>query len=114
MYQESLDAAEAEAEAAVSGSDDEGAQPVTADSIIFEGKFYNPEDDSNLGSPKKKPKRKRGGQAARGRARAKPLYFEPSLFQDEQLLTEFKQRVKFTNQDFLTFFTEPSVCPYLS
>ena len=118
MYQASLEAAAAEAEAAPSGSDDEGAQPVTADSIIFEGMFCNPEDwretDSNLGSPKKKPKRKRGGQAARGRARAKPLYFEPSLFQDEQLLAEFKKRVEFTDHNFVTFFTDKSVCPYLS
>ena len=111
MYQASLEAAEAEA--AQSGSDEEGAQPVTADNLIFEGKICNPDDDSPV-EAKKKPKRKRGGQAARGRARAKPLYFEPSLFQDEHLLAEFKKRVKFTKHDFLTFFTELTVCPYLS
>ena len=111
MYQTSLEAADAEA--APSGSDEDGAQPVTADSLTFEGRFCNPEDDSPV-EAKKKPKRKRGGQAGRGRARAKPMHFEPSLFQDEHLLKEFKKRVKFTNQDFLTFFTDPSVCPYLS
>ena len=104
MYQASLAAAEQEAEAAASGTDEEGAEPVTADSLTFLG---NPMDfNEPYAEAKKKPKRKRGGQRKNGRARAKPLYFEPSLFQDPQLLKEFKQRVKFTSHDFLTFFTE--------
>jgi len=114
VYQASLAAAEEEAEAAASGTDEEGAEPVTVESLNF---IHNPmsyDDDEPQTEAKKKPKRKRGGQPKHGRARAKPLYFEPSLFQDPQLLEEFKKRVKFTNHDFLTFFTELPVCPYLS
>ena len=103
----------------MSGTDEEGAEPVTADSLIFLG---NPiidflDDNDPHAEAKKKPKKKRGGQRKIGRARqTKPLYFEPSLFQDPQLLEEFKQRVKFTNHDFNTFFTdtELQVCPCLS
>ena len=86
MYQASLAAAEQEAEAAASGTDEEGAEPVTADSLTF---LHNPmsfNDYEPQAEAKKKPKRKRGGQPKNGRARAKPLYFEPSLFQDPQLL----------------------------
>ena len=116
MYQASLAAAEQEAEAAVSGTDEEGAEPVTADSLIFIGNPMDFLDEDPYAEAKKKPKKKRGGQRKNGRARAKPFYFEPSLFQDERLLEEFKQRVRFTNHDFLTFFIDKDlqVCPCLS
>ena len=116
MYQASLAAAEQEAEAAASGTDEEGAEPVTADSLTFLGNPMDFNDDDPHAEAKKKPKKKRGGQRKNGRARAKPLYFEPSLFQDERLLEEFKQRVRFTNHDFLTFFRDKDlqVCHCLS
>ena len=88
--------AEADEVAAVSGSDEDGAELVTADSLVY----YNPDD---VEEPKK-PKRKRGGQKNKPRARAKTLYFDPELYKAKALEDEFSKRCKFIANDFLTFF----------
>ena len=89
--------AEADEVAAVSGSDEDGAELVTADSLVC----YNPLADDN---EEPKPKRKRGGQKNKPRARAKTLYFDPELFKAKALEEEFSKRCKFIENDFLTFF----------
>ena len=90
--------AEADEVAAVSGSDEDGAELVTTDSLVC----YNPMAD-DVEEPKK-PKRKRGGQKNKPRARAKTLYFDPELFKATALEEEFSKRCCFIENDFLTFF----------
>ena len=97
LYQ--VKVAEADEAAAVSGSDEDGAELVTTDALVC----FNPIADDNYEEPEK-PKRKRGGQKNKPRARAKTLYFDPELYKAKKLEEEFSKRCCFIENDFLTFF----------